>query len=237
MRRFDLPADPLHLALPRHHPLAGRENLRLEDLRGGVVDTDRPPPAPAPGTSSAPATQRALSRASPSRATTTRRCRAWSPPGVGRGADPPAGALQCAKRHSHPRPAPAQPDPQGLRGHPTRGCGDTGGGDDARRPSRGQPDLSQGAGIGRREGTNENRPRESAGAARRRLCGERRCRSPLRRGSSSRRRGGRADPIGVSERRDIGRVDLVAVDGDVAHLHVLLAHPQRDERGRPASAG
>ena len=33
MRRFDLPADPLHLALPRDHPLAGRENLRLEDLR------------------------------------------------------------------------------------------------------------------------------------------------------------------------------------------------------------
>ncbi len=32
MRRFDLLDDPLHLALPGDHPLAGREKLRLEDL-------------------------------------------------------------------------------------------------------------------------------------------------------------------------------------------------------------
>jgi len=34
IRRFDLLDDPLHLALPRDHPLAGREKLRLEDLGG-----------------------------------------------------------------------------------------------------------------------------------------------------------------------------------------------------------
>jgi DNA-binding transcriptional LysR family regulator len=33
IRRFELFEDPLHLALPRDHPLAGRERLRLEDLR------------------------------------------------------------------------------------------------------------------------------------------------------------------------------------------------------------
>jgi DNA-binding transcriptional LysR family regulator len=34
MRRFELVDDPLHLALPRDHPLAGRRRLRLEDLAG-----------------------------------------------------------------------------------------------------------------------------------------------------------------------------------------------------------
>jgi DNA-binding transcriptional LysR family regulator len=33
MRRFELLDDPLHLALPADHPLAGRKRLRLEDLR------------------------------------------------------------------------------------------------------------------------------------------------------------------------------------------------------------
>ena len=33
MRRFELLDDPLHLALPAEHPLAGRRKLRLEDLR------------------------------------------------------------------------------------------------------------------------------------------------------------------------------------------------------------
>jgi DNA-binding transcriptional LysR family regulator len=33
MRRFELFDDPLHLALSRDHPLAGRERVRLEDLR------------------------------------------------------------------------------------------------------------------------------------------------------------------------------------------------------------
>jgi len=33
MRRFELLDDPLHLALPAEHPLAGRSKLRLEDLR------------------------------------------------------------------------------------------------------------------------------------------------------------------------------------------------------------
>jgi DNA-binding transcriptional LysR family regulator len=33
MRRFELLDDPLHLALPAQHPLAGRRKLRLEDLR------------------------------------------------------------------------------------------------------------------------------------------------------------------------------------------------------------
>ena len=33
MRRFELLDDPLHLALPADHPLAAREQLRLEDLR------------------------------------------------------------------------------------------------------------------------------------------------------------------------------------------------------------
>jgi DNA-binding transcriptional LysR family regulator len=32
IRRFDLLEDPMHLALPRDHPLAGRKRLRLEDL-------------------------------------------------------------------------------------------------------------------------------------------------------------------------------------------------------------
>ncbi|MGN6255968.1 MAG: LysR family transcriptional regulator [Solirubrobacterales bacterium] len=32
MRRFELLTDPLHLALPHDHPLAGRSHLRLEDL-------------------------------------------------------------------------------------------------------------------------------------------------------------------------------------------------------------
>ena len=34
MRRFELLEDPLHLALPGDHALAGRRRLRLEDLRG-----------------------------------------------------------------------------------------------------------------------------------------------------------------------------------------------------------
>jgi DNA-binding transcriptional LysR family regulator len=34
MRRFELLDDPLHLALPAEHGLAGRKRLRLEDLRG-----------------------------------------------------------------------------------------------------------------------------------------------------------------------------------------------------------
>jgi DNA-binding transcriptional LysR family regulator len=33
MRRFELLDDPLHLALPADHRLAGRKSLRLEDLR------------------------------------------------------------------------------------------------------------------------------------------------------------------------------------------------------------
>lgn len=33
MRRYELLDDPLHLALPRDHPLAERKRLRLEDLR------------------------------------------------------------------------------------------------------------------------------------------------------------------------------------------------------------
>jgi DNA-binding transcriptional LysR family regulator len=32
IRRFELLDDPMHLALPRDHPLAGRKRLRLEDL-------------------------------------------------------------------------------------------------------------------------------------------------------------------------------------------------------------
>src|ERR1044071_9642763 len=32
IRRFELFDDPLHLALPRDHPLAARRHLRLEDL-------------------------------------------------------------------------------------------------------------------------------------------------------------------------------------------------------------
>src|SRR5438045_1532366 len=44
------------------------------------------------------------------------------------------------------------------------------------------------------------------------------------------RRGGRCgNARWEPERRDVGRVDLVAVDGDVARLHVLFAHPERDE--------
>jgi DNA-binding transcriptional LysR family regulator len=34
VRRFDLLDDPLHLALPHDHPLAGRKRIRLEDLGG-----------------------------------------------------------------------------------------------------------------------------------------------------------------------------------------------------------
>ena len=37
-------------------------------------------------------------------------------------------------------------------------------------------------------------------------------------------------PAGIPERRDVGRVHLVAVFGRVADLHVLLGHPQRDEQ-------
>ena len=80
MRRFDLLDDPLHLALPHDHRLAGRSRLRLEDL--AEDSWSRPqPPAPAPGTSSAPATRPASTPASPSKATITRPSKAWSRPG------------------------------------------------------------------------------------------------------------------------------------------------------------
>ena len=48
-----------------------------------------------------------------------------------------------------------------------------------------------------------------------------------RRSAGARRR--RRDAGREPERRDVRRVDLVTVDGEVARLHVRLAHPQRDE--------
>ena len=79
IRRFELFDDPLRLALPAGHRLAARKRLRLEDLREEAwVQTSAG--APAPATSCAPATRRASSPGSPSRATTTRRFRAWSRP-------------------------------------------------------------------------------------------------------------------------------------------------------------
>jgi DNA-binding transcriptional LysR family regulator len=45
MRRFDLLDDPLHLALPHDHPLAGRKQLGLADLSGeSWIQTSTPSP-------------------------------------------------------------------------------------------------------------------------------------------------------------------------------------------------
>jgi DNA-binding transcriptional LysR family regulator len=45
MTRVELLEDPMYLALPRDHPLAGREKLRLQDLRGEAwVQTSRASP-------------------------------------------------------------------------------------------------------------------------------------------------------------------------------------------------
>ena len=83
LRRFDLLEDPLHLALPADHPLATRRTApRLADLAGeSWVQTSRR--SPCARHVSAPATRRASNPGSPSKATTTRRCRAWSPQASG----------------------------------------------------------------------------------------------------------------------------------------------------------
>ena len=80
IRRFELLEDPLHLALPSGSPArraAARSGSRTCARSRGCRPRS---PAPARATWCAPATRPASSRASPSRATTTRRCRAWSPP-------------------------------------------------------------------------------------------------------------------------------------------------------------
>ncbi len=69
---------------PAPRPPAGRPQAAARSRTCARSPGSRPPPpAPAPGTWSAPATRRASSPASPSRATTTRPCRAWSRPGSG----------------------------------------------------------------------------------------------------------------------------------------------------------
>ena len=61
-------------------PPACRSRTACDSRTSATSHGSRPPrPAPAPGTSSAPATRPASSPASPSKATTTRRSRAWSP--------------------------------------------------------------------------------------------------------------------------------------------------------------
>ena len=81
LRRFELLDDPLHLALRHDHPLARRAQAARSRTCARSPGCRPPPPAPAPGRWSAPATPPASSRASPSRATTTRPSRAWSRPG------------------------------------------------------------------------------------------------------------------------------------------------------------
>ena len=39
----------------------------------------------------------------------------------------------------------------------------------------------------------------------------------------------RRRPVRVAERGNVGGIDLVPVLGHIAHLHVLVGHPQRDE--------
>jgi DNA-binding transcriptional LysR family regulator len=74
LRSVTLLEDPMDVALPADHPLASKPALTLSELR-------RPRRrARAPGTSSAPAWPRALSRTSPSSQTTTTPSRAWWPP-------------------------------------------------------------------------------------------------------------------------------------------------------------
>ena len=80
MTRIELLEDPMYLALPREHALAAKDRLRLEDLRRRSVGPDLARRARARATSCAAATPPASSRTSRSRATTTRPCRAWSPP-------------------------------------------------------------------------------------------------------------------------------------------------------------
>ena len=81
MRRFELLDDPLHLALPADHPLAGAQAAAAGRPARGVLGPDlrRQPLRQARG----PLLPRGRLRAdaSPSRATTTRPSRAWSRPG------------------------------------------------------------------------------------------------------------------------------------------------------------
>ena len=74
--RTELLEDPLYLALPREHPLALREHVRLVTSPRSPGCRPRPR-APARARWCAAVTPRASSRTSRSRATTTRRSRAW----------------------------------------------------------------------------------------------------------------------------------------------------------------
>ena len=80
IHRVHLIEDPMYLVLPRDHPLAHRRRVRLADLAGeawiGGPARLRVQPADLARVRDA----RATSRGSPSRPTTTRPCRASSPP-------------------------------------------------------------------------------------------------------------------------------------------------------------
>ena len=78
LRRFDLLEDPMRLALPQRAPPGGQADRAARGPERGVVGADLRGERPARATSSAPATPRASSRESRSRATTTRPSRAWS---------------------------------------------------------------------------------------------------------------------------------------------------------------
>ena len=77
VKRVELLEDPLYLALPRGHPLAGRRALRLEQTCAARRGCRPPRRARAHVTWCAAATRRGSSRTWRSRATTTRRCRDW----------------------------------------------------------------------------------------------------------------------------------------------------------------
>ena len=138
VRRFELFEDPLDLALPAGHPLAGREELRLEDLREEAwVQT---------------------SAASPCARHVVRSCHAagFEPrvsfesddyltvqglvaAGVGVALIPRLALAGSRDDIVDPRAQPGEPGAQGVRGDPAGGGGDPRGRDDARHPARALP--------------------------------------------------------------------------------------------------
>ncbi len=120
MKRFELLDDPLQLALPRDHPLAGRKRLEPGGPERGVLgaDLERQPLRPARGA--------LLSRRRLRAPRLLRERRLPDGPGPGRRrrrgrADPRAGALDRASRHRRAGAAPAEPGAQGVRRDAARG--------------------------------------------------------------------------------------------------------------------
>ena len=213
----------------RRAPLARRRKLRLEDLREEAwVQTSASSPCARHVVRSCHAAgfEPRVSFESDDYQTVQGLVAA----GVGRGPDPPAGALDGPPGHPHPRPATravpcARSSPR--RRAPPRSrrrwrrcstcCGRSPAAPatrrpepDRRAPGKREPPPGE-CGGGSRAGR-DGRTREGA-----RLCP--RSRFPARCGHS----------VGVAQGGHVRRVHLVAVDGDVARLHVLLGHPQRHE--------